>query len=136
MRRTLLAESTRMETAMSTTILSTARAIMIATGIALSASGAATAQSENARVAIRDVGQIQMVDDITAIVTARGQDYLVTFQSPCRIRQHAGFFVFNRDWLGTFLDRGDRLIASEPVGSCTVESVNEAQEVPIRTGEE
>ena len=75
---------------MNTTILRTGLAIMIAAGIALSANGAAMAQSENARVAIRDIGQIQMVDDTTAIVTARGQDYLVTFRSRCQIRQHAG----------------------------------------------
>ena len=104
---------------MSMTVLRAALAVVIGTGLAMSAVGTATAQSQNTCIAYRDIERIQAAkdDDMTAVVTTRRHDYLITFRARCPVRAIGGSFGLDRNRLGPCIKTEEKL---RPLGNVQI----------------
>jgi len=105
---------------MNTTKVRTALALA---AIAAVAPLAGAAQAQDACVPYRNIQQIHMIDNQSAVVTTQREAVRVTFRNVCNVGASGEFFVLDRFQLGQCFSPGDAFTSSGVSAPCTIESV-------------
>ena len=82
-----------------------------------------TVQAQEERPLYRDVRQIHMIDNMSAVVTTPRGNYLVRFRNICQVQERGEFFVLDRFQVDQHVSQGDNFETSGTATPCTVESV-------------